>query len=157
MVPFGYLPFSGLPMFDKTQQEKAIQKERARLREAYRSRAPAPERGHVEMFMVHDEGYHEIYLDGEHVEDTADKYARIHTYPMSHSWRCDLAARAGVAEDGLRFTYSRPCFRANDEQLEADDLTYEMMVKWRGEYPDTFDFHAIDLDKVEEMVRNGQF
>ena len=137
--------------------DKALQKEQARLREAYKNRAPAPEKGHVEMFMVHDEGYHAIYLDGEHVEETADKYAHLHTYPMSRSWRRELAARAGVAEDDLRFSYSRPCFADIGRIPEMEDMDYETMVKWRGEYPNTHDFHAIDLDKVEEMVRNGQF
>ena len=137
--------------------DKALQKEQARLREAYKNRTPAPEKGHVEMFMVHDEGYHAIYLDGEHVEDTANKYADINTYPMSRSWRRALAAKAGVAEEDLRFSYSCPCFADIECIPEMEDMDYETMVKWRGEYPNTHDFHAIDLDKVEELVRNGQF
>lgn len=121
------------------------------------NRNPPPEKGHVEMFMVHDEGYHAIYLDGVHVEDTADKYAHINTVPMSRSWRRKMAAQAGVAEDDLRFSYSRPCFHAMEEDLEMEDLTYELMVKWVAKYPDLFEFQAIGLDKLEELVASGQF
>lgn len=120
-------------------------------------RNPPPEKGHVEMFMVHDEGYHAIYLDGVHVEDTADKYAHINTVPMSRSWRREMAAQAGVTEDDLRFSYSRPCFHTIEEGLETEDLTYELMVKWAAKYPDLFEFQAIDLDKLEELVASGQF
>jgi len=144
-------------MHDQHEQKRLIEKECQRLREAYKHRAPAPEKGHVEIFMIHDEGYHAIYLDGQHVEDTANKYAPINTYPLSRTWRRSMAEQAGVAEEELRFSYSTPCFHAFDKGLETEDLTYDLMVQWRGEYPDTFDFHAIDLDSLEEKALSGVF
>lgn len=144
-------------MNSQSEQDQLVQKEMNRLREAYKNRAPAPEKGHVEIFMVHDEAYYQIYLDGQHVEDTADKYSPINTYPLSRSWRREIASQAGVAEDDLRFSCSRPCFHAFEEGLEIEDLTYEIMVQWRGEYPSTFDFYAIDLDALEDMAQSGHF
>lgn len=145
------------PMYDEHDQKRLIGKERQRLREAYKHRAPAPEKGHVEIFMIHDEGYHAIYLDGQHVDDTANKYAPINTYPLSRAWRQDIAAQAGVAEEDLRFSYSVPCFVAFEQGVETEDMTYDMMVQWRGEHPDPFDFHAIDLGSLEEKVLSGVF
>lgn len=116
----------------------------------------AEQKGHVEIFFMHDENYWSVFLDGKFFDNT--HHADFTDIVLRSKNQKTMAKQAAVATDDLRYTVYEDFFYIVDKELgktgnyyECDDyLTdYSKISQAISAYNITPGPHRVDLDYLE--------